>query len=261
MTDPIQRSSLALRRIALLQGLSDQRLDRLAQQCLWHTVDADHTLMARADDRGEVCFLVSGSVRVTTYSAQGRQVTFRDCEAGEMFGDIAAVDGLPRSADVVTLQPSVVASLDRAAFRALLREEPDVAERVMLRLTALVRQLSERVIDLSTLGVQHRLHAELLRIARLAGVVDNQARLSPPPRLSKRRVASPAAVARSRQLRSTSLRAVRPALAKSSSRTAIWSKPAPSSPELRPIRFPPVRAKPKSSWHWLASARRPPTAS
>jgi len=182
MTDPIQRSSLALRRIALLQGLSDQRLDRLAQQCLWHTVDADHTLMARADDRGEVCFLVSGSVRVTTYSAQGRQVTFRDCEAGEMFGDIAAVDGLPRSADVVTLQPSVVASLDRAAFRALLREEPDVAERVMLRLTALVRQLSERVIDLSTLGVQHRLHAELLRIARLAGVVDNQARLSPPPR-------------------------------------------------------------------------------
>ena len=182
MTDPIQRSSLALRRIALLQGLSDQRLDRLAQQCLWHTVDADHTLMARADDRGEVCFLVSGSVRVTTYSAQGRQVTFRDCEAGEMFGDIAAVDGLPRSADVVTLQPSVVASLDRAAFRALLREEPDVAERVMLRLAALVRQLSERVIDLSTLGVQHRLHAELLRIARLAGVVDNQARLSPPPR-------------------------------------------------------------------------------
>lgn len=182
MTDPIQRSSLALRRIALLQGLSDQRLDRLAQQCLWHTADADHTLMARADDRGEVCFLVSGSVRVTTYSAQGRQVTFRDCEAGEMFGDIAAVDGLPRSADVVTLQPSVVASLDRAAFRALLREEPDVAERVMLRLAALVRQLSERVIDLSTLGVQHRLHAELLRIARLAGVVDNQARLSPPPR-------------------------------------------------------------------------------
>jgi len=182
MTEPIPRSSLALRRIALLQGLSDQRLDRLAQQCLWHTVDADHTLMARADDRGEVCFLVSGSVRVTTYSTQGRQVTFRDCEAGEMFGDIAAVDGLPRSADVVTLQASVVASLDRAAFRELLREEPDVAERVMLRLAALVRQLSERVIDLSTLGVQHRLHAELLRMARLAGVVDNQARLSPPPR-------------------------------------------------------------------------------
>lgn len=181
MTEPIPRSSLALRRIALLQGLSEQRLDRLAQQCLWHTVDADHPLMARADDRGEVYFLISGSVRVTTYSASGRQVTFRDCEAGELFGDIAAVDGLPRSADVVTLQPSVVASLDRAAFRALLREEPDVAERVMLRLAALVRQLSERVIDLSTLGVQNRLHAELLRIARLAGVVDNQARLSPPP--------------------------------------------------------------------------------
>ncbi|MDP9898565.1 Crp/Fnr family transcriptional regulator [Variovorax ginsengisoli] len=182
MTEPIPRSSLALRRIALLDGLSDQRLDQLAQQCLWHTVDAERWLVTRADDGGEVYFLVSGQVRVTTYSASGRQVTFRDGDAGEHFGDIAAVDGLPRSADVVTLAPSVVASLDREAFRALLREEPLVAERVMLRLAALVRQLSERVIDLSTLGVQNRLHAELLRIARLAGVVDNEARLSPPPR-------------------------------------------------------------------------------
>ena len=65
---------------------------------------------------------------------------------------------------------------------ALLRDEPLVAERVMRRLTALVRQLSERVIDLSTLGVQNRLHAELLRMARAAGIADNRARLEPAPR-------------------------------------------------------------------------------
>jgi len=53
---------------------------------------------------------------------------------------------------------------------------------VMQRLASLVRQLSERVIDLSTLGVQNRLHAELLRLARAAGVHDNQARLEPAPR-------------------------------------------------------------------------------
>ncbi|MCT8178392.1 Crp/Fnr family transcriptional regulator [Variovorax sp. CY25R-8] len=176
------RSSLALRQIALLAGLSDQRLDQLAQQCLWHSVAAAKPLLLRAEQQGEVFLLVSGRVRVTTYSANGRQVTFRDSEAGEHFGDIAAIDGGPRSADVVTLEPCVVASLDRAAFLALLRDEPLVAERVMQRLAALVRQLSERVIDLSTLGVQNRLHAELLRLARGAGVDGNQARLEPAPR-------------------------------------------------------------------------------
>ena len=176
------RSSLALRRIALFEGLSDQRLDLLAQQCLWHSVEAGTPLLLRAEQQGDVFLLVSGRVRVTTYSANGRQVTFRDSEAGEHFGDIAAIDGGPRSADVVTLEPSVLASLDRAAFMALLREEPVVAERVMRRLASLVRQLSERVIDLSTLGVQNRLHAELLRLARAAGVEGNQARLEPAPK-------------------------------------------------------------------------------
>mgnify|MGYP003575618933 CR=1 FL=1 len=176
------RSSLALRRIALFEGLSDQRLDLLAQQCLWHSVEAGKPLLLRAEQQGEVFLLVSGRVRVTTYAANGRQVTFRDSEVGEHFGDIAAIDGGPRSADVVTLLPSVLASLDRAAFLGLLREEPLVAERVMQRLASLVRQLSERVIDLSTLGVQNRLHAELLRLARAAGVAHNQARLEPAPR-------------------------------------------------------------------------------
>ncbi|MET3476882.1 Crp/Fnr family transcriptional regulator [Variovorax atrisoli] len=180
--EPTPRSSLALRQIALLEGLSDQRLDLLAQQCLWHSVEAGKPLLLRAEQQGEVFLLVSGRVRVTTYSANGRQVTFRDSEAGEHFGDISAIDGGPRSADVVTLEPSVVASLDRASFMALLRDEPLVAGRVMLRLATLVRQLSERVIDLSTLGVQNRLHAELLRLARVAGVEGNQARLDPAPK-------------------------------------------------------------------------------
>ena len=179
---PTLRSSLALRKIALLEGLSDPRLDRLAQQCLWQSVAAGKPLLLRAEQQGEVFLLVSGRVRVTTCSANGRQVTFRDSEAGEYFGDIAAIDGGPRSADVVTLEPCVVASLDRLAFMALLRDEPMVAERVMQRLASLVRQLSERVIDLSTLGVQNRLHAELLRLARAAGIDGNQARLEPAPK-------------------------------------------------------------------------------
>lgn len=176
------RSSLALRRVALFDALPDDRLDRVAQACRWQSVEADQPLVLRAQDEGDVYFIVSGRVRITTYAASGRQVTFRDCGEGELFGELAAIDGGPRSADVLTLQPSVLASLAPADFRALLREEPLLAERVMLRLASLVRQLSERIIDLSTLEVPQRLQSELLRMAHAAGVADNRARLEPSPK-------------------------------------------------------------------------------
>lgn len=180
--DPPHRSSLALQKIALLDGLSQPRLDALAQQCRWQSVGAQHALLRRSEAQREVYFLLSGRVRVTSYSAGGRQVSFRDVAQGDYFGDLAAIDGQPRSADVVTLTPSVVASLGSADFIALLREEPLVAQRVLRNLVTLVRQLSERVIELSTLGVNNRLHAELLRRARAAGVDEHKrARLDPAP--------------------------------------------------------------------------------
>lgn len=180
--DTPARSSLALRRIGLLDGLPAPRLDALAQACRWQHVAAEQPLLLRAQDRGEVLLLVSGQVRVTTYAANGRQVTFRDLDAGAVIGDLAALDGRPRSADVITLADSVVAVLERADFLALLRESPELSLRLMQRLALMVRELTERVIDLSTLGVQNRLHAELLRMARSAGVQGNRARIEPAPR-------------------------------------------------------------------------------
>jgi len=184
---PALRSSLALRTIELFDGLSDSRLEQLAQACTWHAVGARQPLLLRSAEAGslqaetEVFFIVSGSVRVAVYSAGGRQVTFRDHGAGALFGDLAAIDAGPRSADVHSLEPSVVASLGRTGFMALLRDEPLVAERMLRRLAALVRQLSDRVVELSTLPVSERLRAELLRLAQEAGVTDNIARLEPAP--------------------------------------------------------------------------------
>jgi len=181
-TSASPRSSLALRRIALLDGLGDECLARVAAECDWRQVEARTPLFTRASPGGEVYFLCSGRARITTYSTQGREVTFRDCEAGEHFGDLSAIDGQPRSADVVALEPSLLAVLSAPAFIAMLAREPAVAMRMMRNLTALVRRLTERVIDLSTLGVQTRLHAELLRLAHTAGVQgDNTARLDPAP--------------------------------------------------------------------------------
>jgi CRP-like cAMP-binding protein len=177
-----QPSSLGLRSIALLDGLAPARLDALARECAWRRYAPEQQIISREADDRDAYLIVAGRVRVTTYSAGGREVSFRDIGAGDFFGEVAAIDGAPRSADVVALESTLVASMPPAVFRRLLREEPVIAERMLLRLAGLVRGLSERVIDLSTLGVQNRIHAELLRLAREAGVADNAARIDPAPK-------------------------------------------------------------------------------
>ncbi|MGH8682305.1 MAG: Crp/Fnr family transcriptional regulator [Burkholderiales bacterium] len=177
-----QPSALGLRRISLLAGLSAASLEALARECAWRNFAAGQGIISRNANDRDVYLIVSGRVRVTTYSIAGRQVTFRDLEAGDLFGDVAAIDGMPRSADVVALESTLIASLAPAAFWRLLREQPDVAERALRGLAGLVRRLSERVIDLSTLGVQNRIHSDLLRRARQAGVSGNTARIDPAPK-------------------------------------------------------------------------------
>jgi CRP-like cAMP-binding protein len=75
------------------------------------------------------------------------------------------------------------ASLTAPDFRQLLRDEPRVEERYVRHLLGLVRSLTDRVIELSTLGVQNRIRAEMLRLARAAADEDaGSARLLPAPR-------------------------------------------------------------------------------
>jgi CRP-like cAMP-binding protein len=182
MSRNVQPSSLGLRDIELLEGLAPGKLDALARQCVWRNYEAGKRIISRNADDRDVYMLVSGRVRITTYSQGGRQVTFRDIAAGDVFGEVAALDEKPRSADVIALDGALLASMSPPVFRRLLAEEPLVGGRVMTRLAALVRSLSDRVIDLSTLGVQNRIHAEILRLARAAGVARNRARLEPGPK-------------------------------------------------------------------------------
>ena len=173
-------SSLGLRKIELLQGLAPQRLDEIGRQCGWRHYESGQRLVSREAGDQDLHMIVSGSVRVTTYAASGRETSLRDLGEGASFGELSAIDGSPRSADVVALSPGLLASLPAAHFKALLREEWAVNERVLLRLVQLVRSLTDRVLDLSTLNVQQRLCGELLRLARPGA--DGALQIDPAPR-------------------------------------------------------------------------------
>jgi CRP/FNR family cyclic AMP-dependent transcriptional regulator len=175
-------SWLGLQRVKLLEGLAQPALEQLTRQCRWRRFARDERIISRDAPDDDVYLIVSGRVRIAAFSAAGRQVTYGEMRAGEWFGDFAAVDGLSRSADIVALEPTLVASMPPAVFRRLLHEHEAVADRMLRRLVACVRDLTERIYEFSTLGVQNRVHAEVLRLARQAGVQGNTARIDPAPR-------------------------------------------------------------------------------
>jgi CRP-like cAMP-binding protein len=108
-------------------------------------------------------------VRVLSYSPyarEKREVTLANFVAGEYFGELAALDGKPRSAKVVTSEESLLASLDGADFRAIMMRFPNLALRVTLRLADIIRRLDARVTELSTLSEPERVYTELLHLTK-----------------------------------------------------------------------------------------------
>lgn len=154
----------SLRRVELLQGLSEEVLADVVQAGSFKRYRARQELFAR-DDVDRDCFVVlAGRLRAVAWSPSGREVSFRDVEAGQLIGEMAAIDGRPRSASVVALVDSLVLRLTPETLSDLLRRHWPVCERMLQHLAASARDMTARVYELSALGVQQRLCAELLRL-------------------------------------------------------------------------------------------------
>ncbi len=138
-------------------------------------------LLATGSASSEVYVIQAGRLRVTIFSSDGREVIIRDLEAGQMFGDLAAVDGGRRSASVVALDDCRLLLVPEAEFRAAVLADQARATWFAGHLVAQVRLLTERLIELSTLNVRSRLHCQLLRLSLFSGVVDNGAEIDPAP--------------------------------------------------------------------------------
>lgn len=175
----------SLRRLPILAGLSDAAVERVAQSCLWRGHEAGEQIVGYRDPSTDVYFLVTGRARAIMYSSEGKAVIFVDLHPGTIFGEIAAIDRKPRSASIEALEPCTIASLSANRFEDLLLREPTVGLATLRHVTADVRRLSERVFEFSTLAVQNRIHAELLRLAGEAARGHDTVLLSPAPSLSE----------------------------------------------------------------------------
>jgi CRP/FNR family cyclic AMP-dependent transcriptional regulator len=168
--------------INLFRNLPPNDRKGIAERCQTHHYAKGQEILAYKDESRDVFFIVSGQVRATIYSVTGREVTFRDLGAGEIFGNLSAVDGKPRASSVIALADTIALSMPSPAFRGLLANDSAICLSIVQELTGLVRLLSNRVFEFSTLGVRNRIHAELLRLARKNMETKKLATISPSPK-------------------------------------------------------------------------------
>ncbi|MBI3454113.1 MAG: Crp/Fnr family transcriptional regulator [Rhodospirillales bacterium] len=167
--------------IDLLAGLGRAERVAVERRCRWRSFAAGEQIIDRETETQDVYFVVAGQVRVVNYALSGREVSFDDIAAGGYFGELAAIDGEPRSANVVATAETLTASLPGPAFIEAMAAHPSVALALMRRLSEVVRHSTGRIMDLSSLGAHNRIYAELLRMANAGVVAANRAAIRPIP--------------------------------------------------------------------------------
>ena len=175
------RLARALSQIAPFTGLDDESLEAVAETCRFERYEAKRQIIAYQDDSADVFFIVSGTVRIVIHGVSGKEISYRDLDAGEMFGELAAIDGEQRSASVVAVAETLLVAMPETAFRDSIRRHPPVADAVLQRLTRLVRLYSQRLYEMRTLDVPSRIRAELVRLAQASVGDNNTATISPLP--------------------------------------------------------------------------------
>ena len=176
-----EKAPESLSKVDLLSGLGPTELKKLEKSCGFKNYAAEEQIIDRQSETKDVFFVLDGKVRVVNYSLSGREITLDDLNSGSYFGELAAIDGRPRSASVMALTECLVASLPQEQFLGLLEKNPKIALKVMRTLTRIVRTATDRIMDLSTLAANNRVQADLLRLARAHMSGKNQAKIAPIP--------------------------------------------------------------------------------
>jgi CRP/FNR family cyclic AMP-dependent transcriptional regulator len=161
-----------LRGSAILGHLPDSELRELAGRVHRSRYAKGEFIFRKGDEGSGLMVVVSGRVNITSVGISGDEVLLNITDPGQVFGEIALLDGEPRSADAVAASPTETLTVLRRDFLPILRGHPDAALRVMGVLTQRIRQVTSFVEDALFLDVPTRLLHRLQALANQYGEID-----------------------------------------------------------------------------------------
>src|SRR5436190_23765556 len=158
-----------LQKSVVLGALPPAELERLLPALKRRSFRRGETLYHQGDPGHVLHVVLEGRVKVGIPSGSGEEAVLTVLGPGDVHGEMALLDGEPRSATVVALEPVVTAIISRESFLALLRRSPSAVEGVLAGLARTIRRLSSEVGDLMFLDLQGRLAKKLLELAEIHG--------------------------------------------------------------------------------------------
>ena len=125
-------------------------------------LEKNEVLFQKGDEGDGLYSVISGAIRISSLSSGGKEASFNIMRPGDVFGEIALLDGRERTADAMAIESSTLSFLQRAKFKLLLASEPEFALRLTGILCNRIRRMSSLIEDFLLLDIGARLARQLV---------------------------------------------------------------------------------------------------
>ncbi len=161
-----------LKHIRLFDGMSPAEMQEMEKMTRMEEVKKRQPLYLPGDPSTNVYFLKQGRVKISNADASGKEVTFELLEAGDVFGELEALDGVPRATAAEAMDDALICAIPREAFTHYLATHPMVTVELTKLIGLRLRKIQSRVEDLVFRDVPARLAHLLIELGKSAGAAD-----------------------------------------------------------------------------------------
>jgi CRP/FNR family transcriptional regulator, cyclic AMP receptor protein len=181
-SDPSAQAPMApidfLRGHPAFRPLSANVLEQIRSYAIRKRVPRGTMIFAKGDSGSGLMAVLEGSVRISVPTLNGHEIVLSQVSRGQVFGEMAVIDGLPRSANATAVENCELMVIDRRNFLPVMHGHPEVAIKLLELLSARLRQSNEQVEDVMFAGLPVRLARALLKLAGTAECGDRPVRLA-----------------------------------------------------------------------------------
>ena len=134
-----------IRSAPFFADLPEEAVERAIFHVVMRSHPANQVILLENDWGSSVYFILEGWVKIRTYNLDGKEVTLNIIGKGELFGEMAPLDEVPRSTDVITLAPTVIGNMPAQDFVHLIHSEPLAGIRLAQLMARRLRQVNRRL--------------------------------------------------------------------------------------------------------------------
>src|SRR5450759_1822715 len=182
----------------LFRGLMAEERDAIVSRMRTRTFEAGQTVFAVGASGDNMMAVLSGTVRISVRAPDGKELLLAILQPGEVFGELAVLDGKERSADAVADSPCTLAILDRRDVLSFLEQHPAVWLKLVTVLCERLRGADQLLTEVALMQLPVRLAKAMLRITTSNETISTATEGKPTIQLSQRELASMVGATRER---------------------------------------------------------------